>query len=96
TVDLTHPSGYDVPMGVGEWATQPPQLEAGNAVTQENVDGFVSVWAREDAASASGFPVTYWAFGDCCGGEGNRLVNDDGTLTDAGRFYKNAIAKYYK
>ncbi|HEX2013804.1 MAG TPA: cellulase family glycosylhydrolase, partial [Nitrososphaera sp.] len=96
SVDLTHPSGYDVLMGVGEWATQPPQLTAGSAVTQKNMDGFVSVWAREDAASSNGFPVTYWAFGICCSGEGNRLVNDDGTLTEAGRYYKNAIAKYYK
>lgn len=82
--------GYEVKIGVGEYATQPPQLPTGLAVTQENINGFVSVWARE------GYAHTYWSFGECCGGEGNRLVTNAGVLTPAGIFYKNAIATFYQ
>jgi hypothetical protein len=86
--------GYKVPLGVGEFATQPPQLPS-PSVTVANVERYVSVWAREEAASPDGFPVTYWAFGSCCGGEGNHLTTNTGELTDAGRYYRDAIAKYY-
>jgi hypothetical protein len=81
--------GYDVPIGVGEWSPQPPQLEEGNAVTQENMDGFVRVWERE------GWMHTYWAYGGFNFGEGNVLVKQSGTLTKAGEYFEKSIGKFY-
>ncbi len=82
--------GYDVEIGVGEWATQPPQLKKGKAVTQENIDDFVKVWSRE------GYMHTYWAFGCFSCGEGNVLVKKNGDLDHAGEFYIKSIIKHYR
>jgi hypothetical protein len=84
-----HSMGYDMEIAVGEWATQPPQLPEGKAVTQANIDAFVKVWERE------GFPQTYWAFGGFGYGEGNVLIDRIGTLTPAGQYYENSILKFY-
>jgi hypothetical protein len=83
-----HSMGYDVEIAVGEYATQPPQLKS-PSVTQENIDGFVSVWSRE------GWMHTYWAYGGFAFGEGNVLVNSNGDLTSAGNYYAKSIAKHY-
>jgi hypothetical protein len=80
--------GYDVRIGVGEWAPQPPQLRS-PTVTQPNIDGFVSVWERE------GWMHTYWAFGGPNFGEGNVLVKRNGVLTLAGEYYEESIKKFY-
>ena len=81
--------GYDVAIGVGEWSPQPPQLEEGNAVTQDNMDGFVRVWERE------GWMHTYWAFGGFSFGEGNVLVKENGKLTSAGQYFEESIGEFY-
>ncbi|HKU49955.1 MAG TPA: cellulase family glycosylhydrolase [Nitrososphaera sp.] len=81
--------GYDVKIAVGEWSPQPPQLEEGNAVTMENMEGFVKVWKRE------GWMNTYWAFGGFNFGEGNVLVKESGIPTEAGDFFQESIQKFY-
>lgn len=81
--------GYDVGIAVGEWSPQPPQLEIGNAVTQENMDAYAKVWERE------GWMNTYWAFGGFKFGEGNVLVKESGKLTKAGEYFESSIEKFY-
>ncbi|MGI0012419.1 MAG: cellulase family glycosylhydrolase [Nitrososphaera sp.] len=81
--------GYDVKISVGEWAAKPPQLTKGKAVTQQNIDRFVSVWERE------GWMHTYWAYGGFADGEGRVLVEYSGDLTSAGEYLAKAITKYY-
>jgi hypothetical protein len=83
-----HSMGYDVRIAVGEWAPQPPQLKS-PSVTQENIDGFVSVWSRE------GWMHTYWAYGGFAFGEGNVLMKYNGDLTSAGKYYAKSIIKHY-
>lgn len=80
--------GYDVAIGVGEWSTQPPQLKS-PSITQANIDGFVSVWEREN------WMHTYWAFGGFSYGEGNVLVKSGSDLTLAGKYYAKSIIKHY-
>jgi len=82
--------GYDVNIGVGEWAPQPPFLPEGSAVTQENVDRFVKVWEREK------WMHTYWAYGGFRFGEGEVLVWRSGVLTEAGEYYEKSIDKFYE
>ena len=81
--------GYDVRIGVGEWSPQPPQLEEGNAVTQDNMDAFVRIWQRE------GWMHTYWAYGGFNFGEGNVLAKKSGDLTKAGEYYAESIRNFY-
>jgi aryl-phospho-beta-D-glucosidase BglC (GH1 family) len=85
--------GYDVKIGIGEWGTQSNQItglpvmdEVGG---QALMDSFVSTWAKED------WPVTYWAFGCFSCGEGNKIIESDGSLTKYGKRYVKAIQTYY-
>lgn len=89
TQDRWRSMGYDVPVGVGEWSPQPPQLPVGYSVTQQNVDRYVQIWQRE------GWMHTYWAFGGFNFGEGNMLLKPSGTLTPAGKYFEKAISKFY-
>ena len=82
--------GYtDIRIAIGEFATQPPQLPTGEAITPENMAAFVSGWGDQ------GWAFTYWAMGGFFQGEGNVLANSDGTLTTAGIYYRDAIADYF-
>ncbi len=81
--------GYDVKIGVGEWAPQPPHLPEGKAVSQGNIDRFVEVWEREK------WMHTYWAYGGFRFGEGEVLVKRTGVLTPAGEYYQKSIEKFY-
>jgi hypothetical protein len=81
--------GYDVMLGVGEWSPQPSRLDTHNVVTQQKMDQFVSVWARE------GWMHTYWAFGGYNFTEAYVLVDKDGELTRMGKYLEESIEKYY-
>lgn len=79
----------NIRIAVGEFATQPPQLPEGEAVTPENMEGFVSAFKAADYA------FTYWQLGGCRQGEGNVLYDCSGDITEAGIYYRNAILKFY-
>jgi len=85
--------GYDVKIGIGEWGTQSNQIAGlpgiDEAEGQALMDSFVSTWAKED------WPVTYWAFGCFSCGEGNKIIESDGSLTKYGKRYVKAIETYY-
>jgi hypothetical protein len=85
--------GYDVKIGIGEWGTQSNQIAGlpgmGEGGGQALMDSFVSTWAEED------WPVTYWAFGCFSCGEGNKIIESDGSLTIYGQRYVKAIETYY-
>jgi aryl-phospho-beta-D-glucosidase BglC (GH1 family) len=78
--------GYNIPIGVGEWAVQAPQT---TTLTQAAMDGFVSQF-RE-----AGFFWTYWAYAGFDMDEGNVLINEDGTLTSAGEYLVVSVQKSY-
>ncbi len=85
--------GYDVKIGIGEWGTQSNQITGlpgmDEVEGQALMDSFVSTWAKED------WPVTYWAFGCFSCGEGNKIIESDGSLTKYGKRYVEAIGTYY-
>lgn len=85
--------GYDVKIGIGEWGTQSNQIAGlpgmDEVEGQALMDSFVSTWAKED------WPVTYWAFGCFSCGEGNKIIESDGSLTKYGKRYVKAIETYY-
>jgi hypothetical protein len=86
--------GYDVKIGIGEWGTQSNQITGlpglDEVEGQALMDSFVSTWAKED------WPVTYWAFGCFSCGEGNKIIESDGSLTKYGKRYVKAIETYYE